>query len=595
MLKYTIIFNFYYKKKHMNQLLILYFIIFTFSSLLNAQAYNETTVTYEENRASQNSTYKEVISFYQNLDSIYTTVKVFEIGTTDSGYALHLIVFNPEAHFDFKKLKEQKATLLINNGIHPGEPDGIDATMILFKDLAESNIPAPKNTLVAAIAVYNIGGALNRNSTSRVNQNGPEQYGFRGNARNFDLNRDFIKTDSKNTEAFAELFHMLNPDVFIDNHVSNGADYQYTLTHLFTQHNKLGGEAGNYLHTFLIPELEKSLTKKKWDITPYVNVFNSPPEKGFTQFMDYPRYSTGYAALFDTFGLMIETHMLKPYKNRVEGTYEIMKSMIEITDENFKKIKTLRKNVYLKYKTGDLYPLQWEIDSTKVETLLFKGYESSYKTSKVTGKERLFYDREKPFTKPVSYYNHFKPSSHITIPKGYIIPKGWWNIIHLLEINAMTINKIEKDTTIAAEVYRIENFETRTSPFEGHYLHYNTSISKKTEEIKIFQGDYLVYTNQPGIKYLLETLEPEAVDSFFNWNFFDTVLQQKEGFSPYVFEEIAEELLQKNPDIKTEFESKKANDTTFKESWYAQLDWLYKKSSHYEKAHMRYPIYRILH
>ena len=133
-------------------------------------------------------------------------------------------------------------------------------------------------------------------------------------------------------------------------------------------------------------------------------------------------------------------------------------------DYNFKKIKDLRKDAYQDYKAGNTYPVQWKIDSTKSTTLQFKGYESIYKPSKVTGKDRLFYDREKPFIKPVSYYNHFIPSSHITIPEAYIIPKGWWNIIKLLEINNVKINTIEKDTTIAAEVYRIEKFETRTSP-----------------------------------------------------------------------------------------------------------------------------------
>ncbi len=584
--------NLNHKILHINTYIFILLIALTYSNLLYAQ--DNIKKSMPKNEQNQTHSYNQVITFYSNLDSLFTTVKVVEIGTSDIGYPLHLVVFNAETSFDFEKLKENKATILINNGIHPGEPDGIDATMILFKNLAEGKIQAPKNTLVATIAAYNVGGVLNRNSTSRVNQNGPEEYGFRGNARNFDLNRDFIKTDTKNTKAFAEIFHMLNPDIFIDNHVSNGADYQYILTHLFTQHNKLGGKVGDYLQTFLIPALEKSLSEKNWDITPYVNVFNSPPDKGFSQFMDYPRYSTGYAALFDTFGLMVETHMLKPYNDRVEGTYEIMKSMIEITDKNFKQIKTLRKDAYLKYKSGNAYPIQWEIDSTKVTTLQFKGYESTYKPSKVTGNERLFYDKEKPFTKPVNYYNHFKPVSQITIPKAYIVPKGWWNIIHLLELNNVKLTSIEKDTTITAEVYHIGEFETRTSPFEGHYLHYNTSVSATTEEIKLTKGDYIVYTKQPVVKYLLETLEPEAIDSFFNWNFFDTILQQKEGFSPYVFEEIAEDLLLKNQDIKAEFESKKANDATFKENWYAQLNWLYKKSPHYEKAHMRYPIYRIM-
>jgi len=562
--------------------------------IASSQNNKDVSLAFEKSNFTKTATYPEILTFYQNLETSFHTIKILEIGTTDSGYPLHVIVYNKEATFDFENLKKEKAILLINNGIHPGEPDGIDATMLLFRNLAQNKINVPKNTIVAAIALYNIGGALQRNSTSRVNQEGPEEYGFRGNARNFDLNRDFIKSDTKNTEAFTQIFHLLNPDVFIDTHVSNGADYQYTLTHLFTQHNKLGGKLGNYLNNFINPELEARLAKENWDITPYVNVFNSPPEKGFSQFMDSPRYSTGYTTLFHTFGMMIETHMLKPYKNRVEGTYVILQNMIAITDENFKEIKQLRSDNFSSFTAGTPYAIQWEIDSTKTTTLNFKGFESSYKPSKITGKERLFYDREKPFTKPVTYYNHFKPAAYVTIPKAYGISKGWWNVIALLQKNHIQMQSIKKDTVLTAEVYKIEKYNTRNTAFEGHYSHYNASVLKMTEEIKLQEGDYLVYTNQPGVRYLLETLEPEAVDSFFNWNFFDTILQQKEGFSPYVFEEIAEKLLQENPEIKAKFNLKKAEEIAFRENWYAQLDWLYIQSKHYEKAHLRYPIIRIL-
>ncbi len=540
-------------------------------------------------------TYQKIIEFYIDLENLFPDkLEVKEMGITDSGHPLHLVTYNPEGTFDFNTINKEKAVILINNGIHPGEPDGIEATMQFFSDLANGTIELPKNTIVTTIPVYNIGGALNRNSTTRTNQNGPEEYGFRGNARNYDLNRDFIKSDSRNAKAFAEIFHYVNPDVFIDNHVSNGADYQYTLTHLFTQHNKLGGELGDYLHKTFIPEVEKNLKQNEWDITPYVNVFNRPPDEGFTQFMDSPRYSTGYTTLFNTLGMMVETHMLKPYEDRVNGTYAIMKSLLEVTDANYKTIKTLRKNANNQIKTGGSYPVQWEIDSTKVTTLNFKGFEAEYKTSVVTGKQRLFYNRKEPFTKKVNYYNYFKPKLEITIPKAYIIPQGWWNVIELLKINQIEIQQLKKDTLINIEMYRIEDFKTHTSPYEGHYMHYNTTISKQQEKILIPQGDYLVMTDQPGMKYLLETLEPEAVDSFFNWNFFDTILQQKEGFSPYVFEEIAEELLKNNPEIKQRFESKKLEDNTFKDNGYAQLNWLHKQSEHYEKAHLRYPILRVL-
>lgn len=538
--------------------------------------------------------YTQTIEFFTGLATTHNEIDIKTIGKTDSGYPLHLVTFNPEKQFNFKELQKTKTIVLINNGIHPGEPDGIEATMRFFEDLATGKIKTPKNTVVAAIPIYNIGGAINRNSTTRVNQNGPDEYGFRGNARNYDLNRDFIKADTRNARAFTELFHYVNPDVFIDNHVSNGADYQYTITHLFTQHNKLGGELGNFLNTFFISEIENNLTANNWESTPYVNVFNRPPDEGFTQFFDHPRFSTGYTTLFNTLGLMVETHMLKPYQQRVDGTYAIMKSMLEATEANHKTIKTLRKNANIRFKTGTNYPVQWEIDSTQYTKLNFKGFEAEYKTSSVTGLQRLYYNRDKPFTKEINYYNYFKPKAEVTIPKAYIIPQGCWNVIELLELNQIEMQPIKNDTILTVERYRIEKFETATAPFEGHFLHSNTQVSTTIEKIVVKKGDYLVYTQQPGIRYLLETLEPQATDSFFYWNFFDTILQQKEWFSGYVFEEIAEQMLQDDPTLKIKFEEKRKKDTSFSENAFAQLNWLHKQSVHYEKAHMNYPIVRVL-
>ncbi len=549
---------------------------------------------FEISSGTETASYNEVIDFYMKLAKEFPEINIQTIGETDSGLPLHLVTYNPDGDFNFQKIGTNKITILINNGIHAGESDGVDATMLLYKDLVLEKIDAPKNTILATIPLYNIGGALNRNSTTRVNQNGPKSYGFRGNAQNYDLNRDFIKSESKNAKTFASIFHLVKPDIFIDNHVSNGADYQYTLTHLFTQHNKLNGKLGNYLHKEMMPKLEQLLSNDNWDITPYVNVFNEVPENGFSQFMDSPRYSTGYTTLWNTLGLMVETHMLKPYKQRVEGTYTLMKKMIAISEKDREKIKKLRESSFHTYKDQKSYTLQWAIDSTKTSTLNFKGYKAETITSEVTGLPRLKYDTNKPFTKKTEYYNYFTPTSTIEIPKAYILKKGWNKIINLMTLNNITYHTIKQDTTITVEYYKIDSYETKKNAYEGHYPHYNTKIKATTKNIRFSAGDYYIPTNQKGMRYIIETLEPEAVDSFFNWNFFDTILQQKEDFSPYVFEDIALDLLKNNEQLRDTFLLKKNTDKNFNSDWYAQLNWIYKHSKYYEEAHLQYPVYRIL-
>jgi len=558
-------------------------------NLPSEKPYFDFETHFENSDGEETATYKQVINFYKALAETYSEIKLETIGETDSGEPLHLVWYSSGGKFNDTK----KSSLLINNGIHPGESDGIDATMMLFRDLVNGKLIPPKNIIIATIPIYNVGGSLNRNSTTRANQNGPKEYGFRGNARNYDLNRDFIKCDTKNAKTFTEIFHKVSPDVFIDNHVSNGADYQYTLTHLFTQHNKLGGKLGAYLHEQLMPGLERELQKKLLDITPYVNVWGTTPEKGWSQFMDYPRYSTGYTTLFNTLGMMVETHMLKPYKKRVEQTYELMSSMISLIDHDYKQIKILRNNQYTNNLNSKEYVLDWVIDSTKASTLDFKGYEGSYIDSKVTNGKRLFYDQKKPFTKAIPYYNYMKQKNTVAIPATYIIPKNWHKVIDLLKLNQVVFSQIKEDTFIEVESYKIASYETVKLPYEGHYLHYNTRIKSTNQKIFFREGDYIINTKQKAIRYLMATLEPEAPDSFFNWNYFDTILQQKEHFSAYVFEDRAESILKNNSKLNAEFQNKKSIDTEFSKNEYKQLDWIYKNSKHYEGAHLQYPIYRI--
>ncbi len=573
--------------------LILLLLIITSCTSKNKKTNTDFTTVFEKSQGLETATYEQTIEYYSDLADSYSEISMKAIGETDSGKPLHIVTLNPDRKFDFDSFRENKRIILINNGIHPGESDGIDATMMLFRDYVNGALTLPENVVLVTIPIYNVGGSLNRNSTTRTNQNGPKEYGFRGNARNFDLNRDFIKSDTKNARTFAEIFHLVRPDVFIDNHVSNGADYQYILTHLFTQHNKLGGELGNYLHNKMMPKLEQKLVDKKWDITPYVNVFNRTPEQGFSQFMDSPRYSTGYTTLFNTLGMMVETHMLKPYKQRVEGTYELMKSMIEIVDEDAELIKTERAKANDFFLAQKNYPLQWTKDTTKTSTLNFKGFEGEFIDSDLTGAKRLKYNRNKPFVKDVTYSNYFTPTVEVTIPKAYVIPQGMHHVIDLLELNRAEMIQFEKDTTLTVEAYKIDSYETRKNPYEGHYLHYNTKVTTETKELTFKAGDYLIQTDQPALRYLLETLEPQAPDSFFNWNFFDTILQQKEGFSPYVWEDKAALLLKMNPQLQIQFNLKKSLNKDFADNWYAQLDWLHKQSKNYETAHMQYPVYRV--
>jgi hypothetical protein len=309
--------------------------------------------------------------------------------------------------------------------------------------------------------------------------------------------------------------------------------------------------------------------------------------------METPRFSSGYAALFNCIGFVPETHMWKPYNDRVWSTYELMRSMLEVMQKDSKKIGELKNEADTKVKTQKQFVLNWELDTTKFDSISFKGYEAIHKPSTISGLPRLFYDHTKPFAKKIQFYNHYKPSATAAAPAAYLIPQAWSRAIGRLEVNGVEMKQLVKDTSITCQVKYIVSYETSKNPYEGHYEHYNIKTRTETQTLNFYKGDYLVMVNQSCNRYIVETLEPEGEDSFFAWNFFDGILQQKEGFSAYIFEEKAEEILKDNPKLKEELEEKKKTDKAFAENGRAQLDFIYKHSLYYEKSHNRYPIARI--
>ena len=549
---------------------------------------------FEKSNGTQTPDYFEIINWWQKLDAQSGKVKMLTMGMTDAGYPLHLVVVANNGDYNFDNIrKNNKRVILINNGIHPGEPDGIDASMLLARDIVINKIKIPDNIILAIIPVYNIGGCLNRSANYRVDQNGPEEFGFRGNSQNLDLNRDFIKSDSKEAKAFAEIFHLTDPDVFIDNHVSNGADYQHVMTLICTQHNKLGAVMGEFMNKSFEPALYASMKEKNLDLIPYVNSFGDSPDNGWPEFIEGPRYSSGYVALWHTFSFIAETHMLKPYDQRVKATYELMNSLIDFTFKNSTTIKQLRDKTKQAVKTQAEFPISWSLDRSQSSKRLYKGYEAQRKPSEVSGLPRLFYDRTKPYEKEIPFYNFYKPNTFIQKPKAYIIPQGWWKVIELLKVNKVEMTQLKKDSVIEVEVYRIDDYKTSPRPFEMHHLNSDVKTSTTIQKIHFRKGDYYIPMNQSANRFLMETLEPTGADSYFAWNFFDGILGQKEGYSGYVFEDIAADYLKSNMELRNKLEQKASADSTFAKNARAQLNFVYENSLWFEPDYLRYPVYRV--
>lgn len=517
------------------------------------------------------------------------------MGMTDAGYPLHLAVISGNGDYSFDKIRAaNRRIILVNNGIHPGEPDGIDASMLLARDIAAGKFSLPDNIVLAIIPVYNIGGCLNRSPNYRIDQNGPVEKGSRGNSQNLDLNRDFIKCDSRDARAFTEIFHLTDPDVFIDNHVSNGADYQHVMTLLTSHRDKMEASLGDFLDKQFEPALYTSMKQKGYDLVPYVNSFGDTPENGWPAFWDSPRYGSGYAALWNAFSFTPETHMLKPYTQRVKATYALMECFIRFTSAHSDEIKALRNKARQADKTAAQFPVSWSLDKTVFKEIVYKGYESGKKPSEISGLPRLYYDRRKPFEKKVKIFNRYTPGAFVKKPKAYIIPQGWWKVIELLQLNHVQMTKLSKDTLITAEAYRIEDYKTAAKQYEMHHPNSDVKVAPYTYTIHCRKGDWYIPMDQAANRFLIAVLEPQAEDSYFAWNYFDAILGQKEGYSAYVFEDIAAAYLKTDPGLQALLEQKKAADPAFAQDGKAQLNFVYQHSPYAEPDYLRYPVYRVL-
>jgi hypothetical protein len=553
---------------------------------------------FERGNGNQTTTWGECIAFHQRLAEAYPQwLRFEEAGRSDGGVLIHVGVFSAEGVFDPAVAKaEGRPVFFNNNGIHPGEPEGIDACMALLRDLCLD--PARRAALGRAvlvyIPVYNVDGALNRGDTSRVNQNGPEAFGFRGNARHLDLNRDFIKVDSFNARTFAQVFVRWDPDVMVDTHTSNGADYQHVVTLIATQPDKLGGSTGAHLRDAMLPALYADMAQRGFPMCPYVNPVKEIPDDGIADFLDTPRFSTGYAALHHTIGFMPETHMLKPFDARYHGTRAFVESALAYTVAHGEPIRAARAADRAAVSAGAPVALDWEPDLKRSRPFRFSGFEAVYEPSRLGRYRRLRYDRSAPWEKDIAWHDRYQATATAVPPRAYLLPQAWHDVMLRLQAHGVTLQQVARSGRVAAEAWRILSFRKRPVPFEGRHLHDALELQLESMEAEVAVGDWLLPLGGPHDRFVVEVLEPLGVDSFFRWSFFDSVLDRKEHYSDYVFEDEAEHLLATEPGLADRFEAWKAAHPGLLDDPQAVLDFIFMSARrHAEPEHRRYPVLRL--
>ncbi|MFA6126821.1 MAG: M14 family zinc carboxypeptidase [Bacteroidales bacterium] len=587
----------------MSRYLILPFIMTLMIAGCSTPVRNDTTkepllhLKYEQNLSS---TYEEVIANYQKLDSAWPEAKLLEGGLTDCGKPLHLFVISKDRQFDPVKIRQSgKRIVLINNGIHSGEPEGIEGSMLAADDILR-NLDGMRSyldsTVICIIPVYSVGGLLYQNRWHRTNQTGPDNPGYRGNYKNLDLNRDFVKLETENARSFVKIFREWDPDVFLDTHTTNGSDHQYVITYLPAQHNSMPDPVGNFFAQSMIPALYEKMRATAFEMIPYAEWDVVSPEKGIANYVQTPRYSTGYTQLFNCLPQMIENHCYKPYADRVKSIYLFILKLVEFTNENGSRISEARTASKEKVKTQKEFALKYEIDSSCYRLIEFKGYRMGHDKSPLTGEDREIYDHNQPFTiKDVPVYDNFKPAMKVTAPIYYLVPQAWSEVLERLKINKINMTRLAKDTSLTVEVYYIDSLVWDTEVSNGHHFHNKFTTRKEVQTIPYYAGDYLVPVDQDANYFIVNQLEPEGPDSYFRWNFFDPCLEDREWFSPHpVLEDKIAKYLDETPASRKMLDDAIAANPAMAKDRTAQMYFVYMHCGLYNKWLNRYPVARVM-
>lgn len=571
---------------------------FIFSSL--AQTPEEWLTKFEKSNYLETARYEESIAYFQKLADASEFAEMFAFGISPQGRDLWCLVVSKEKAFTPAEAKKiRKPIILIENGIHSGEIEGKDASMILLREIL---ITKEKENLIDDVTmlfvpIFSVDGHERFRAYNRINQNGPLEMGWRTTAQNLNLNRDWVKADAPEMQAMLKLFSTWLPDFFIDTHTTDGADYQYNITYALEKYSSIYKETGLWVTKNFTPYFVRRVEEQGFLIAPYVAFrdWDKGFESGIVDWAASPRLSEGYAAIQNRPALLIETHMMKPYKDRVFSTRAALVASIEYVSNNSTDLLEL--NERADKNSIDQLSLKKEympiklVPSQTADTILFKGFKFENQPSKISGAAKIVYTDEK-IDLNVPFYNDVRPSDSVSAPDAYLIPKEWSLIVERMLLHGIFVDTLKEEREFNVTKFKFDDVKFAQNPYEGRHR-VNFEFETFKEKVKVPAGTFYIPTNQRTVRVILHILEPEGDDSFIKWGFFNAIFEQKEYFESYVMEKVAEKMLANNPSIKNEFEQKLAEDKNFRESPNARLNFFYERSPYMDEQLAVYPVMRV--
>jgi hypothetical protein len=561
----------------------------------------------------------ETWRWLRRLASARDDMSIQTIGRSAGRRDIDMVIVS-RVGFDPHTVRESgKAILLVQACIHAGEVDGKDAMLLLLRDLAAGRRPQILDeAVILFVPILNVDGYAHFAPHRRINQRGPREVGLHTNDQNLNLNRDFGKLDAPESRAIVDLINAWNPDLYIDTHVTDGADYRYDVT--------FGSTAGvhgwsptiaAWLASELLPLGHAQLAAEGHEPGPLTLAVNDRDmSAGRFDFAANARFTTGYASLRHLPAILIENHSLKPFRQRVLGLYVLLATLIAATA---KEVKALRAAVSVdRARRPDCIPLGWTVSpSDGTPAAPFKGIRSTLITYSISGEPIPQWTGEADDT-PVSVVPMSTASASVKRPLAYFVPAHLFELVTRLEHHGIQVEELSaaQDArvqrirlpdarvigarheigivgTAAAQTGEARVSDARMSDArvsEGRMRVSPGRVHRESLSMTIPKGTFRIALDQALGDLAAVLLEVESPDSFFQWGFMLSIFEDTAHGEPYVLEPLGEQLLRDRPELEQAFNAALAEDPAFAADAEARRRWILARTPYADPRYRVYPI-----
>ncbi|OFY34215.1 MAG: hypothetical protein A2275_11910 [Bacteroidetes bacterium RIFOXYA12_FULL_35_11] len=581
-----------------------YFIICFLASLISCTKSIEEKdfiTFFEKSNYLETPRYKETVEYCKKLATASSLINFTTIGKSARGLDIPMLIVDKEGEKNVQKIRNRgNIIVLIQACIHPGEPDGKDAGLMLLRDIGvlKKYPELLEKVSVLFLPVFSPDGHERFGLYNRINQNGPKEMGWRTNAQNLNLNRDFVKADAPEMRCWLKLFNEWLPEFTFDCHTTDGADYVYPLTYGMEIYGNTEENLTAWMKEKYLDIVKEKMEKKDMPMFPYI-AFRQwfDPRSGLNSWTSAAMLCQGYASSRNRASLLIETHMLKDYKTRVFATYELLKESLTLMNMESENLKNIITKVDEETGNGKLlkkeFPIAFETAKDCVMVTL-KGKEYTVEKSDLSGGDWIKYTgKDKDWEIP--FFNKQIPSITTQLPQAYIVPPECEEIIKRLDWHNINFTTIQQEIEVEIETYKFDKVKFSASPFEGRQRIQNFDMIVIKEKRIYPVGSVIIPLKQKSARLIAYMFEPRCRDSFLQWGFFNAIFEQKEYGETYVMEKVAREMIQKNPKLLEELEAKKKTDESFAKNHWEILNWFYKQSDWKDQQMNVYPVGRIMY